>query len=538
MALEKDNTKKKGSFFKSLFFFIIFIAVCHLGIFIFLNLKGKDIIKEAIRKNYNIEAEIGALSLRFPFTVVIKDFKCADLSFKEANAVLGWINPFTRHFTLHRIYINSLNLKIKREKDNVSLSPFFTKGAAVNSDETSGAIVKELFAQTNISPKLGSFGQEQRRNFSFKIGKLYLKNCYIEFLDLTQMPPITYIFKNASLELKHFVYPGLPKFYVKINASLEKESLIMQDMIDIRGWVDYAHKNMDLDVNVNNVDYAAFSEYYSSFWKPDNLGVKEALLSFNSKFNASDNDLIIEGVLSLDKIEFLELNDDKSNAKLLRTIILVYKGDSDKATLPIRLKTKMDSFKLDFSSIQYDFKDKIKIGPIVFIQNAVEKAKDIISQKKEQAGEKTKEIKDVTIEKVDKTIGIIKDVLGAVVKIEPQDKLQSNVAAQEPVAASQLLQPQVTNETQISSEPPAGIEEKTDIQLQESLPQPAGQQNIGGISQEDTQAEPKMPAEENVSMQDSQAPQGSIQPEDKSQEQKVLENQNTIQTKTQNNTAK
>jgi hypothetical protein len=453
MALEKNSTKKKGLFFKILFFLIIFIVISHLGLFIFLNVKGKDLLKKIISKNYNIEAKVGALSFRFPFTVVIKDFKCADFSFKEADAFLGWINPFTRHFTLHRIYVDSLNLKIKREKDRVSLSPFFTKEITADSKETPKTIAKELSAQTALSSKLGTSTQEKQKEVSFKVGRIYLKNCSIELVDSTQAVPITYIFKNASLDLRHFIYPDLAKFYIKMRASLEKNSTIMENIIDVHGWVDYAHKNMDLGININNLNYSAFSEYYSSFWKPENLGVKEALLSLSSKFNAKNNDLVIEGILSLDRIEYPEPIENNPNAKMLRTVIAFFKVGEEKPTLPIRLRTKMDAFKLDFSSIQYDFKDKIKIGPIVFMQNAIDKAKGVISQKKGQVvekvkdvGEKAKHIKDVTVDKaVDKTMEVIKDVLGNVkdvVKTESEDKLQGNIASKENAP------PQENNQTQ------------------------------------------------------------------------------------------
>jgi hypothetical protein len=91
-------------------------------------------------------------------------------------------------------------------------------------------------------------------------------------------------------------------------------------------------------------------------------------------------------------------------------MITFFNGDNGKPSISIKLKTKMDSFHIDFASLQSEFQGKMKfsIGSIVF--NILDKAKNKIK-------DTTKEVKDAAVDKIDKvvdktkqTVGNIKDI--------------------------------------------------------------------------------------------------------------------------------
>ena len=116
----------------------------------------------------------------------------------------------------------------------------------------------------------------------------------------------------------------------------------------------HSHKNMDLDINIGHISYWAFSDYYPSFWKPDSLGIRKALLSLESNFNAKDNDLTIGFALSVDEIKYRKEEDleDPSKMKTIQTVLAFFKGDRPKPTISATLKTKMYPFKLELASLQ------------------------------------------------------------------------------------------------------------------------------------------------------------------------------------------
>ncbi|MCK9574086.1 MAG: DUF748 domain-containing protein [Candidatus Omnitrophica bacterium] len=374
---------------------ILLIAIVHLVVFIFLNINGKNMLRNYIKTNFAAEADISSVSFRFPFTVVVKGFKCGDAEFSKANISLGIFNPFNRCISLSRVYVNDLHFKITIEKDKVALTPFFVKKTT---QEENLPVQAEEAKATEVSQ------ESKKKSFSVKIGKLLVNNASAQILDLTKDNPVIFNLTNVDILLKHFIYPGLPKFYVEGNASLEKGEIKSDNVITVKGWVDYNHRNMDIKFNINNADYIMFSEYYPPFWKPDNLGLKDAKLSLDSKINSLNNDLVIEAVLALEKIEFSEEKQNDSRVNSFKTMLAFFKGDEGKPVLPIKLRTKMDSFHLDFASLQSEFKGKMKLDIGSIVINILDKAKAKIT-------ETTKDVKGVTI---DKAVDTTKDAAGTV----------------------------------------------------------------------------------------------------------------------------
>jgi len=429
---------------------ILVIALLHLVLFIFLNINGKNILKDYIRKNFSAEAEIRSVSFRFPFTVVVKGFKSDDVEFNKADISLGLFNPFNRSVNLSKVYIDRLNFKVKIEKDKFAISPFISRQTAEPKDTQAPVVTAEAVPQ-KIKPK----------TFSVKIGKLLVNNASAQVLDLTKDTQVTFNLRNINIILKHFVYPGLPKFYLEANASLDKGEIKSDNLIAIKGWADYSRKNMDVKFNINNADYIMFSDYYPPFWKPDNLGIKDAKLSLDSKINSLNNDLVIEAVLMLDKLEFKEEMQNDSRVNSLKTMIAFFKGEQDKPALPIKLRTKMDSFHIDLASLQSEFKGKMRLDIGTIVINILDKAKDKIT-------ETTKDVKAATIDKaVDKTSDTVKGVTGAIGSAINGNKQETDASQPEQAVSQSAPVNQPTQPEEANTKAPVP-EENTTAQSQQT----------------------------------------------------------------------
>jgi len=481
---------------------ILLVAVVHLVVFIFLNINGKSMLRNYIKTNFAAEAEISSVSFRFPFTVVVKGFKCGDVEFSKANISLGIFNPFDHCISLSRVYVDDLHFKITIEKDKVALTPFFVR--KTTPEENLPAQVEE--AKATEAPQ-----ESKKKAVSVKIGKLLVNNASAQILDLTKDNSVTFNLTNVDMLLKHFIYPGLPKFYVEGNASLEKGEIKSENVITVKGWVDYSHKNMDIKFNINNADYIMFSEYYPPFWKPDNLGLKDAKFSLDSKINSVNNDLVIEAILALEKIEFLEEKQNDSRVNSLKTMLAFFNGDEGRPVLPIKLRTKMDSFHLDFASLQSEFKGKMKLDIGTIVINILDKAKATIT-------ETTKEVKGVTIDKaVDTTKGAastvkgttvdtIKGVVGimsGVINANKEEKpLDQPAKTEQPIEQGQSGESQVQEKTEENIPVPASETQ--------SQPTTVPEQNAGSGAQSNTQTQSVTEATSanvpsQVSTQDTQA---------------------------------
>jgi len=120
---------------------------------------------------------------------------------------------------------------------------------------------------------------------------------------------------------------------------------------------------------------------------------------------SKNNDLMVEGNLILDKIEFTQ-EEESSRRDLLRTFIALIQGGKEKASLPIRILTKMDSPKLDFSSIKENI-------PLIGLAIPALAVKGLLDEAKETTTESTDEVKDITdiaVEGIKDVVDIIGDI--------------------------------------------------------------------------------------------------------------------------------
>ncbi|MBU2103076.1 MAG: hypothetical protein KKF80_06740, partial [Candidatus Omnitrophica bacterium] len=211
----------------------------------------------------------------------------------------------------------------------------------------------------------------------------------------------------------------------------------------IDGWIDYPHRNMDVDVTLQNIDYHAFAAHYPPFWKPDNLGVREALLSLAANLHSQHNNLLIDTSVILESIAFMENVQENSKIRYLKTIIAIIQGEQKKPTLSLRINTLMDAPQLDFSQFKNNFKGMIKFRPTMAVEQAVEKAKEVgVSAVKE-----TKEIA------VDNAIGAVKGVVGAIrdaISISEGGKVVEVATSVNATAAESKIQPHNANAQPVS----------------------------------------------------------------------------------------
>ncbi len=434
----------------------IIVATIHIVLFAFLNVNGKNMVVKYIKTTFSADADLDSVSFTFPFTVVIRDFKCKDLSFSRADISLLWFNPFNSHLFLNWVYLDDLKLKVDIKKDKVSVDPVFVKEIK---------IIQNGGEQPEQNQTKGV--KNKPKNINITIRKLAVRNAAIGIVDSTRETPVTFILDKVNLQLGHFSYPKLGKFYINMDASLKKQDITADNLITMKGWVDYAHKNMSLKFKLNRADYVLFSEYYPPFWKPDNLGIKDAKLSLDTTMNSLNNDLIIEAVLVLDSIEFMENPPDPSRVNTIKTMIALFKGDNEKPTLPVKIKTKMDSFNIDLSSLKSQFQGKMKfdVGSIVF--SILDKAKSKVTGTTTGAVDKTKEavgaVKDVT---VNKTVDTIKGVVGTIEDVVKSYKKKKKAESTEEAENAQQAAP--------------GQEAKQAPNENVKMPQTLSEQNLRG----------------------------------------------------------
>ena len=400
---------------------LVVVIALHIALFAFINVKGRDLIVGGLKGNLGLEATMGSLSLKFPFNVEIKNFGCEALSFKRANISLGFFNPFTRNISLSKVYLDGLDLKVTKDQGGISLSlPSKDRSKA----EDKMVLSQDGFGLDNLDVETKSEKEEgkpksKEKEFSLAIGNLYLKNSRIEVNYPIDRKPLNIIFSDLSLRVRGFTYPKLSRFYVKLDTVLISPSQESQrtNALGIEGSVDYNNKNMNVDINIDDFDYIAFGKSYPPFWRPNNLRLKEASLSFRSNLKSKGNNLTIDNLLTIEGIEFIEEESEEKSfqIKTLKTVISFLKGDKEKPTLHFKLTTNMDSPKLDFSSLKKSLIGAAGIGPLAIIEGAIDEVK-----------EKVKEAGDATVGSVIETLKGAAGTIEEILKTESEKQSQEN----------------------------------------------------------------------------------------------------------------
>ncbi len=373
---------------------VIIVILLHLALFVFINLKGREVIIANLEKNFGQEVKLDSLTLSFPFAIELKNFSCADISFDKADASLGIFNPF-RRLAIAKLAIKGLKINIVNDQRGLHVLPFFAKSKPQGVlEEKIAENQAALQPATNFIPKNGiAKDSEANKIIPMTIKDVQIFDSLIEYEDKTNPEAKPIIVKVIDVKLNNFSFPNPGKFYLKAKGQALVGETAGVTSIDLKGWVDYVHKNMDLDISLNNIGYGTFDPYWPPFWQSQNLGVKRAGLSFNSNLNSKENELTIKNSLALDSIEYIEVlegQEENPRAMTLRTILAFLKGNGDKPVFNFVIKTKMDSPKLDFASVKDSFKETVPLGSLM--------VEGVAGQLKDSLEDKLKDNKNITVD--------------------------------------------------------------------------------------------------------------------------------------------
>ncbi|OQX85096.1 MAG: hypothetical protein B6D55_07930 [Candidatus Omnitrophica bacterium 4484_70.2] len=331
---------KKISIF--LFIVIFLVGLAYTFLYIFLNTEGKNILLGLLEKKFKIKAQLESLTFRFPFKLFLNNFQWKELNIGETELRLGMSNPFTRQIVISKLYMKDLKFTLHKEKKREGKKELIP-------------IEKEK--RNEITSSL------PRSKFFLKFNQIIIENGLLEFEDNTLSPPLKLALKDIKILIKNFRYPEIEKFFVELNASPQVEEKEIKNALSILGWIDWKEKNMDLALNLNNFDYFMLSNYYPPFWKPENLKLKEAILSLKAHLLSENDNLLIDYYIILEKANFSEEPEVSSEVETFKKILSLFEKDG-KATVHLQYKTKMSSPEFKLTSIGEGLLNQIqKIDP-------------------------------------------------------------------------------------------------------------------------------------------------------------------------------
>jgi hypothetical protein len=411
--------------FKKLFIIIvIIIVVVVFALHVAVNIKGKEILTRKLGELFKREVTIGKVNTYFFLNVYLGDLDVKGLLHVDKVFVVGGIfDIFTKNFHVALLKVVHPVVTLDKEYVSIALAPLGEKAGTIEQQQITQGSATSVPARQNV---LGAPGVKPAVEFT--INRLIVNDGVFTYTDkLAENKSVTVTLEKVYMKVNNlsFTSRGLKKFSLQLKGNLPWQGG-NYGSVDVDGWVDYPRKNMDVDLKLQNIDYRAFSDYYPPFWKPENLGVKEAYLSLNANLHSRYNDLVIDTFLVLERIAFLEEKENTENTSkinYLRTVIALIQGFQSKPILHFKLNTKMDSPKLDFSPLKKNFKGIIKVKPSMIVEEALDKTKEKVTQG-------ASDVKDITVDNaVDAIKGVVNAIKGAIKK-EETGKVSEGAPAQ------------------------------------------------------------------------------------------------------------
>jgi len=305
---------------KILFVFIIIFLLVFTSGFIFVWLKGKTLIKEALTKAIKKEVNISAVSLRLPFSLEIKDLEISD--FAQVDKVL--ISPVVIGFLKGKVILGQISL----------IQPRFSIGKTAdgNWNLPEGILEKIQNKQAGQAPVL--------------ISGLFVKNGNIKFKDETKTPAFNFSIRNINLDIGNKILsfnPILIRFLGKAEIVAKEDQPV--SVLRAKGWVDFLKKDMRGMVELSDLDAVYFLPLYSKYMTSN---LKNAVLNFKSDLAAKNNDLVANCRLLIKNLVF-EKNKDET-APSISFFDIVAGGlvtENKEVNVDFVIKTKLDHPKID-----------------------------------------------------------------------------------------------------------------------------------------------------------------------------------------------
>jgi hypothetical protein len=356
---------------KALIILFVALFVCLIGIHLFLNLKGKDLLIYKLEEATKRKVTIGRLSTTFPINVLVKDLRIENLlKVDDAYASIGFIDFSRRSPGLSLLKLNHPVLVMER-KAPVQSEPVPVTPAEANSPQDTQAKPVEptqLFTRPLALPY-------------FYIDRLIVNNGAFTFVDkISEDKEISIKFQNLNIKVDNLnlSHGGSRITYFDLKAKMPWREGSEEGKVELEGWADLVKKDMRASIKIQDIDAIYFYPYYSPWVDLEKARIEKAKLNLTSDIDALNNDLVAHCHLELTDIVFKPRppeEEEKTAEKIAAVVLDMLKAlNQGKVVLDFTIRTKMTRPQFGFGNVKSAVEDKLtqrKKGEVSLTQEVV-----------------------------------------------------------------------------------------------------------------------------------------------------------------------
>jgi len=352
---------------------ILFIAssLCLIGLHLFINLKGKDLLIQKLEEATERKVTIGNLTTAFPINILVKDLEIKGLlKIDDVYASLGFVDLSRRSPGLSLLKLNHPELTVERKAAAQPVPAPVTPPEAnlPQKSETKPADPLPAVKRPFILPV-------------FYIDRFIVNNGTFTFIDkFAENEEISIKAQNLNIKVDNLnlSHGGSRITYFELKGKMPWREGSEEGKIELEGWINIIKKDMRATVNIQDIDAIYFYPYYSTWVNLQKARIEKAKLNFTSDMDALNNNLVAQCHLELTDIVFKPRppEEEEKKAEKIATVILdMFKAlNQGKVVLDFTIRTKMTRPEFGFGNIKGAVEDKLtqrKKGEVSLTQEVV-----------------------------------------------------------------------------------------------------------------------------------------------------------------------
>lgn len=333
--------------FKILLGIVIFIVVLVFAGYIFLNVQGKNIVKQQLSGVFSKPVSVRGVKVDFPLTIRIDELAVQDFLRTDLSISVNPLGLLAGKVVLNKLLINKPNLNLIRYQDGSLNLP-----------------LKENKGSKQAIPII--------LNFDLIDGKVHYTDNFKNFsgyaIDISEI----------DVKIRKRGLGFSPAFNFDVSAQLG-DKIRAGKNIRSSGWIDLAKKNMDGNIEMKDLNSKFIMPLYQKI-----LGdsVSQAMMNLNAKLTAKNNDLKCDCNLQLSGLKSQPQEPGQEEEKKTKDITAIsnifdiFSSPEGKLELDFIIYTKLD----------HPGFERIDFGPNMFkaaTKNLISNPEETVSKVKE-----------------------------------------------------------------------------------------------------------------------------------------------------------
>ncbi len=322
------------------------ILALFTGLHTFVSIKGRDLLVSKLHSVFQSEVFVGRVTTSFPLNLIVKDLEVKNwFKIKKVFAGTGIIDIFRGNFILSDLRLEGVEFTLeKRKQKNQTETPLDMESVAENLAQ----VQESFFLPQHIILK-----------------QLVISKGTFTYIDYDKGDtPIKITVKDLNLKIDDFQWPFDASVVtsIQMTGKIPWDNLKEEGWIDLKGWINFYKKNMDVKVKVKDIDAVHIYPYYSGWIDIDKARVDLAKLDFSSDIVGLNNDVTASCHLEMTQLTFKPKEEDQEQRmeKIANVVIGMFKAlNQGKIVLDFNFKTKMDNPEFGLGIIHQAFKEKL-----------------------------------------------------------------------------------------------------------------------------------------------------------------------------------